>query len=115
MAQRIFEKRLMISGGGSQSDAICQITADVFGLPVSRVQTFETTSLGAAIATFVAAGEFTSVEEAMKKMSRVTSTFFPNETAHKQYNYLYKKVYIKMFPQLKDLYKDIKKFDKKEF
>ena len=108
-------KRLMISGGGSQSDAICQITSDIFGLPVSRVQTFETTSLGAAIATFVAAGEFPSVEEAMKKMSRVTSTFFPNETAHKQYNYLYKKVYIKMFPQLKDLYKDIKKFDKKEF
>ena len=38
-------KELRISGGGSQSDAICQITADVFNLPVSRVQTFETTSL----------------------------------------------------------------------
>ena len=108
-------KQLMISGGGSQSDVICQITSDVFGLPVSRVQTFETTSLGAAIATFVALGEFSSIEEAMEKMSRITSTFQPDETVHKKYNYLYNKVYVKMFPQLKDVYKDIKKFDKKEF
>lgn len=108
-------KSLMISGGGSQSDIICQITADVFGLPVSRVQTFETTSLGAAIATFTALGEYANVEEAMQKMSRISSTFYPDETAHKKYNYLYNKVYVKMFPQLKDIYKDIKKYDKKEF
>ena len=100
-------KEIRISGGGSQSDAICQ-------LPVSRVQTFETTSLGAAIATFVALGEYSSVEEATEKMSRVSSTFMPDETAHKKYNYLYNKVYVKMFPQLNKLYKDIKKFDKKE-
>ena len=108
-------KEIKISGGGSQSDAICQITSDIFGLPVSRVQTFETTSLGAAIATFVGLGVYKTVEEATEKMVRVTSNFQPNETAHKQYNYLYKKVYVKMFPQLKDLYKDLKKYDKKEF
>ena len=108
-------KQLMISGGGSQSDAICQITSDVFGLPVSRVQTYETTSLGAAIATFVALGEFPSIEEAIKEMSRVSSTFYPDNTNHKKYNYLYNKVYLKMFPQLKDVYKDIKKYDKKDF
>ena len=114
-SQKHHVKSLMISGGGSQSDIICQITSDVFGLPVSRVQTFETTSLGAAIASFTALGEFPNIEEAMTKMSRVSSTFYPNEIAHKKYNYLYKKVYVKMFPQLKDVYKDIKKFDKKEF
>ena len=108
-------KSLMISGGGSQSDAICQITSDIFGLPVSRVQTFETTSLGAAIATFVGLGEFESVEQAISKMSRISATFYPDEKAHKQYQYLYKKVYVKMFPQLKDIYKDLKKYDKKEF
>ncbi len=108
-------KFLMISGGGSQSDVICQITSDIFNLPVSRVQTYETTSLGAAIASFTALGEFPNIEEAMTKMSRVSSTFYPNEKAVKQYNYLYKKVYVKMFPQLKDVYKDIKKFDNKEF
>ena len=108
-------KYLMISGGGSQSDIICQITADIFGLPVSRVQTYETTSLGAAIATFVGLGVYKTVEAACKAMSRISSTFYPDETAHKQYNYLYKKVYVKMFPRLSNLYKDLKKFDKKDF
>ncbi len=108
-------KSLMISGGGSQSDVICQITSDVFGLPVSRVQTFETTSLGAAIATFVALGEFPTVEAAISKMSRVSATFYPDEKAQKRYKYLYKNAYVKMFPQLKGIYKDLKKYDKKEF
>ena len=108
-------KYIMISGGGSQSDEICQITSDVFGLPVSRVQTFETTSLGAAIATFVGLGKFSSVEEATNKMTRVTKTFEPNESAHKKYQYLYKNAYVKLFPQLKGIYKDLKKYEKKEF
>lgn len=105
--------KIMISGGGSQSDAICQITADIFGLPVSRVQTYETSTLGAAIATFVAAKEFNSVEEATKAMVHQGATFEPNEVAHQKYEYLYKKVYLNMFPQLKDIYKDIKKFNRK--
>ena len=106
-------KYLMISGGGSQSDIICQITADVFGLPVSRVQTYETTSLGAAMATFIGLGVFKTIGAATNAMSRISATFQPDEAAHKKYNYLYKKVYVKMFPQLNGLYRDIKKFDKK--
>lgn len=112
-SQRKKVKSLMISGGGSQSSAICQITADIFGLPVSRVQTFESTSLGAAIATFYAAGEFKTVEDAIKGMSHIRDTFEPNELASQQYNYLYKKVYTKMFPQLKDIYKDLVRYNKK--
>ena len=112
-SQRHKIKELMISGGGSQSDTICQITADIFGLPVSRVQTFETTSLGAAIATFTALGEFPSVEEAMRAMSHKTITFSPNEVAHQEYEKLYKKVYVKMFPKLKDVYKDLNKITKR--
>ena len=104
---------LRISGGGSQSDAICQITADIFNLPVSRVQTYETTSLGAAISTFVALKEFNSVEEAMKAMSHKTITFVPNPEAAKQYEELYRKVYLKMFPRLKNIYKDINRFTKR--
>ena len=103
----------MISGGGSQSDAICQITADIFGLPVSRVQTYESTTLGAAITTFVALKEFENVEEAMKAMSHKSVTFEPNTEAHEQYNSLYNKVYLKMYPRLKDVYKHINKFTKR--
>ncbi|MBO4286430.1 MAG: carbohydrate kinase, partial [Bacilli bacterium] len=104
---------VMVSGGGSQSDDICQITADVFGLPVSRVQTFETTTLGAALSVFVAAKEFANVEEATHAMVHKTKTFYPNELAHKNYDTLYKKVYVKMYPQLKDVYRDLNKFLKR--
>ena len=106
-------KELRISGGGSQSDTICQITADIFNLPVSRVQTFETTSLGAAISTFVAMKEFASVEEAMKEMSHTTITFSPNPVAAQTYSELYKKVYLKMYPKLKKVYRNINRFTKR--
>jgi len=42
-------KKIGISGGGAVSDEICQITSNMFGVPVYRVQTSETSSLGAAI------------------------------------------------------------------
>ena len=112
-AQHKKVKELRISGGGSQSEVVCQITADVFGLPVSRVQTYETTSLGSAIATFYALGEFATIEDALAAMSHETTRFEPNEVAHQQYQYLYKNVYLKLYPRLKDVYKNIKVFNKK--
>ena len=113
-SQRKKVKSIFVSGGGSQNDDICQITADIFNLPVSRVQTYETTSLGASIAVFCATGRFSSVEEASKEMSHPSKTFYPNEIAKKEYDYLYKNVYVKMYPQLKGIYKDINKFSKRE-
>lgn len=109
----LFEKRrlhhkvksLRISGGGSRSPAICQITADVFGLKVAKVQTEECSSLGAAIAGFLAAGEFKNVEEAVKSMVQKTEEFEPNMVNHERYDYLFKHVYMKMYPKLKNIYK----------
>lgn len=110
-SQRHKVKEIRISGGGSQSDSICQITADIFGLPVRRVQSIEATTLGAATSVFVATKVFDTVEEAMEKMTHVKTEFSPNKLAYQQYQYLYKKVYLKLFPQLDDVYKDLKKYD----
>ena len=41
--------RVRVSGGGSQSDAAMQITANVFNLPCERPHFYETSGLGAAI------------------------------------------------------------------
>lgn len=110
-AQRKKVKSIMISGGGSQSDQICQIAADIFNLPVSRVQTFETCTLGAAIAGFLAAGVYKTPLEAVEQMVRMTRTFIPNKKNREIYDYLYKKGYRKMYPALKDIYKDIKNLE----
>lgn len=104
-------KEIRVSGGGSKSDAICQITADIFNLPVSRVQTNETSSLGTAIAAFLASKDFQTPEEAVASMVRVTKTFTPNQEAVKRYTFLYKKVYSKIYPKLIHLYQDLIKFN----
>jgi sugar (pentulose or hexulose) kinase len=104
-------KEIRVSGGGSKSDAICQITADIFNLPVSRVQTNETSSLGTAIAAFLASKDFNNPEEAVASMVRVTKTFTPNQAATQRYAYLYKKVYAKIYPKLIGLYRDLIKFN----
>jgi sugar (pentulose or hexulose) kinase len=104
-------KEIRVSGGGSRSDAICQITADIFNVPVSRVQTEETSSLGTAISAFVGSGVYATPKEAVQNMVRVVKTFEPNQDAVKRYAFLYKKVYSKIYPRLLHLYRDIIKFN----
>jgi len=104
-------KEIRVSGGGSKSDAICQITADIFNLPVSRVQTNETSSLGTAIAAFLAIGTFASPEDAVKNMVQIKHTFQPTASHVEKYDYLYRKVYSKIYPKLLNLYQDIIKFN----
>ena len=106
-------KSLRISGGGSLSDEICQITADIFGLEISRVQTIESTSLGAAIATFAAVKEFKDVHEAVKNMTKLSTTFKPNQTNYRLYNQIYHQVYLKMYPRLKPLNEEINEIFKR--
>ena len=105
-------EKIRIAGGGSRSDAVCQITADIFGLPVSKIQTDECSSLGAAISGFLAMKEFASPEEAVKAMVHQSREFLPNEENHKKYDFLFKKVYMQMFPNLKNSYKDLKDYEK---
>lgn len=116
-----FEKKIKhhmeevrVSGGGSQSNEICQITSDIFNLPVTRVQTFENSSLGAAISGFLAIGVYKDVTTAVKNMVRVKDTFVPNKVNQEKYDYLFKHVYSRMYPRLKFIYADIKAFNRSE-
>ena len=96
----------MISGGGSQSDEICQIAADVFNVPVSKIQTYETSSLGAAMAGFVAMKIFATPEEAVKNMVKITKTFHPIPKNVELYKFYYKE-YRKIYPAIKKPIADI--------
>ena len=96
-------KNIVVSGGGSVSKAICQITSDIFGLPVHKVHTFETSSLGAAMAGFVGLKVFTNEKEAKENMVHYTETFTPNQENHQKYNFLFKKVYKNIYPRIKKL------------
>lgn len=108
---------LCCGGGGSRSDAICQITADMFGLPVRRIQTYEASGLGAAMACFVACGVHSGFDSAAQKMIHYRDTFTPDKAANKTYREIYSEVYSKIYCNVKPLYKrmyEITKNNKKE-
>jgi sugar (pentulose or hexulose) kinase len=100
--------KLRISGGGSQSDAAMQLTADIFGIPAERPSTYETSGLGAAINVAVGLGHYESYEDAIDKMTKVGEVFEPDYQTTRLYNDLYTNVYLKMYKRLQPLYKQIK-------
>ncbi|MDR0909051.1 MAG: FGGY-family carbohydrate kinase [Spirochaetaceae bacterium] len=100
-------EKLYVAGGGSQSDEVCRITANMFGLPVYRGSTFEATGLGAAIAAFVSLKDFASYEEAIKAMVHIKDEFTPNAKESRIYQELYAEVFEKIFSKLSPLYEVI--------
>ena len=107
-------RHLYLGGGGSRSDEICQITANMFGLPVSRIQTHESCALGAAICSFVSLGKFTSYEDAIAHMVRIRDTFTPDAEEHKLYDRIYREVYRRYYRAVTPLHKLLGAITRKE-
>jgi sugar (pentulose or hexulose) kinase len=101
--------KLMVSGGGSQSDQAMQITADIFGMPVHRPHTYETSGLGAAINAAVGVGLYDNYEDAVEQMTHDGDIFTPIDDNKQIYNDLYNSVYKKMYSRLNPLYRSIRK------
>jgi len=105
---RIKIEQAAVSGGASQSDEICGITADIFNLPLVRVQTHETSGLGAAIMVAKGLGWFSSLDHAVDNMVHVKKIFEPRREHVKIYKELYSRVYTKMYPALEPIYSQIR-------
>lgn len=108
---RVMEKRgktkiktLYAAGGGSQSAEICQITADMFGLPVVRTQTHEACGIGASMVVFKALGYFKTYEEACGSMVHEKHRYEPNMNTHAFYDSMNFKVFNQIFQKLLPLY-----------
>jgi sugar (pentulose or hexulose) kinase len=99
---------LRVSGGGSQSDAALQLTADVFGLPAARPHTYETSGLGAAIDAAVGLGLHADFDTAIREMTRVGCVFEPDISAHAIYDELFQRVYKRMYRRLQPLYETLR-------
>ena len=104
--QRI--ERVRVSGGGSQSDAAMQITANIFNLPSERPHLYETSGLGAAILGAVGLGLHPDFATAIREMTRVGRVFEPQPQHARTYDELYRKVYCRMYRRLQPLYRDIR-------
>jgi len=88
-------------GGGARSTLWRQIKADVTGLPVSLLNTVETTALGAALLALHGAGLTASLNEAVEMTVKVVETREPNPLTHAQYNeyyQIYRAAYFALLP-----------------
>src|SRR5206468_3716256 len=106
---RVPLRELRVSGGGAQSPAAVQLTADIFGLPTGVPHTHETSGLGAAIDAAVGLGLHASFESAIADMTRLAETIDPDPARHRLYDQLYQRVYRRMYGRLKPLYEEIMK------
>jgi sugar (pentulose or hexulose) kinase len=98
---------LRVGGGGSQSDEIMQITADVFGLPAMRMHTSNLAALGVAIDAAVALGVHKSFPDAVERMVGVKKAFQPVDENAGIYDRLFREVYVRMYPALSPLHQRI--------
>jgi len=98
---------LRVAGGGSQSMAAMQLTADIFGLPAARPHVYEASGLGAAIDVSVGLGLHPDFNTAVAEMTHVGDSFEPDISNHRVYNELFHRVYQKMYSRLMPLYEEI--------
>jgi len=101
-------EKLMVSGGGSQSEKICQITANMFNLPVYRTQTHEMSGLGAAMCVFAGVGIYNDIFESGKNMVNYSKVYEPQKDEVEIYEKLYRKVYKRIYSSLKKINIEIK-------
>ena len=104
---RIPITEIRVAGGGSQSKAAMQLTADIFGLPTSNPYVYEASGLGAAIDAAVGLKLHLDFDVAINEMTRIGNAFEPNLKNHEIYDDLYSSVYCKMYKILKPLYEEI--------
>lgn len=101
-------REIRIAGGGSQSPAAMQLTADIFGLPVSNPHVYEASGLGAAMDAAVGLKLHPDFDTAVKEMCHPGATFEPIRANHVIYDALFNRVYCKMYDRLKPLYDEIR-------
>ncbi len=96
-------ERVVVTGGGANSELWCQILADVTGAPVQRSTTAQATALGAGMIAAAGVGLFPDFKRAADQMAApIQDEFTPQPEAMKAYSYIYRDVYRDLFPAVQD-------------
>lgn len=104
---RVRIDQLRVCGGGSRSDLVLQITADVFNLPAFRPHVSETSGLGAAMLAAAGVGLHPDLPTAVKAMARPGRVFEPRPESAALYGALYHEVYRHLYRRLRPLYRAV--------
>ncbi len=96
-------EKTKICGGGAKSTLWKKIMANVLGIRVEEIESEEGPGYGGAILAAVACGEYTSVEEAAKKLVKVVGMVEPEPELVAKYEEKYQQ-FKKIYPVVKCLY-----------
>lgn len=77
---------IRLAGGAARAQVWAQMFADVMQLPVETVEAHETGALGCAIAAAVATGEYATLDEAVKHMTKISQRIMPNPALAERYD-----------------------------
>lgn len=100
-------KKSMLCGGGARSPIWRKIISNVLGIELEIPNSEQGPGFGTAILAMVANGEYPSIDECVRALVAVKETVKPDENLAKLYDERYSK-YKKIYPALKQLYKEIK-------
>ena len=92
-----------ICGGGAKSPLWRKILANVCGLELEQIESEEGPGYGGAMLAAVACGEFASVEEAARRLVKVTGRETPDPALTARYEAQYRK-FRRIYPALKDIF-----------
>ena len=98
---------LRVGGGGSRSDLLVQMLADVTGLPVTRPSSEELAARGAALVAAVGGGVHPSMDAAVAAMVPDAPVVQPDPAAQAVYDSLYRDVFTPGFGDLKRIWKRV--------
>jgi xylulokinase len=97
---------MVITGGGSKSRLWSQMLADLYGCPVSGMQSDEGAALGAALLAAVGANVYGSVQEACSAVVKRGGALTPDASVAETYA-PYFELYKKLYRTLKDDFKSL--------
>lgn len=105
-------ERIIVSGGGSNSDLYMQIFADMYGVKTVRNKMNGAAALGSAICAAVATGLYDTFVDAVDAMVEIRDAFEPNMVNHEIYNKIndgaYKAIPTMIENTLKTVYEALK-------
>ena len=106
-AMGIKVEKSMICGGGAKSPLWRKIFANVMNIELTIPETEQGPGYGGAILAAVGCGEYASVDEAVKKLIKVTGSTKPEPELAALYEERYQ-TYRKLYPALKNLFTEMK-------
>ena len=95
--------RSAICGGGAKSSLWKKIIANVLNIPLDTVATEQGPGYGAAMLAMVACGEYASVEQCSKTLTKIKETVEPDAELAARYEAKYQK-FKKIYPSCKELF-----------